>query len=501
MAWSVYKVRKLGEVQAVIMRYKLIKGIGMLKQQIVDTIKKNQLINDGDGVVVGVSGGYDSICLLHILYSISSEFNIKLYPVHVNHMLRGEEALRDENFVKSFCSTLGIDLYVKKIDIAQKAKHDKISLEEAGRNARYEEFNRVAKEVSATKIAVAHSKNDQVETILMRIFRGTGLEGLKGMEFKRDNVIRPLLEVERSQIEGYVNGNGLEAITDSSNLHTDYFRNRIRLNVIPQINSAIGADITDNLLRLSKIVVTDEDFLRYNAELYYEKSVITKKEFYVELDLEELKKMHLAMKKRVLRMAIFNACDSTNGLEYVHIDKILGLIENGRTGARVDITLGMLVLKSYKTLIIKKQETIKDQNYEQKLSIPGITKISCIDSIISTKIVNFETSKSCNEFIFENKDAYNKFIDLEKLQIKNDSGLMVRNRRPGDIFKPLNSIGTKKLKEYFIDNKIPREIRDDFPLLAINKEIIWIIGNKTSDNYKVTDNTKSVLMITFEKHI
>ena len=467
----------------------------MLKEQVLNTIKKNELINYGDGIIVGISGGYDSVCLLHILYSISFEFNLKLYAVHINHMLRGEEALRDENFVKSFCNSLNIDLHVKKIDIAKKAKDDKISLEEAGRNARYEEFNRVARQKCVTKIAVAHSRNDQAETILMRIFRGTGLDGLKGIEYKRDNIIRPLLDVDRSQIENYVHDNGLEAIIDSSNLHTDYFRNRIRLNVLPEINSAVGSNITENLLRLSKIVVTDDDFLRYNAEIYYEKCIIAKKEGYIELALLELTQMHQAMRSRVLRMAILSSSGSLNGLGYTHIDKLLWLIEKGQTGARVDIPHGMLAVKTYKSLIIKRQEIENKVSFEQKLEISGRTYISNISATITTQIINFETNASCNEFVNKNKTEYIKFFDFRKLEMK--TNLVVRNRQDGDIFKPINSNGTKKLKEYFIDNKIPREERDRFPLIAINKEIIWIIGNKTSDNYKVTDNTNSVLMIIF----
>jgi len=469
----------------------------MLKQQVLDTIKKNALINYGDGIVVGISGGYDSVCLLHILFSISSELNIKLYPVHINHMLRGEEALRDENFVKNFCSSLGLDVHVEKINVAKKALNDKISIEEAGRNARYDVFNSVLKEKSATKIAVAHSRNDQAETILMRIFRGTGLEGLKGIEYKRDNIIRPLLDADRSQIENYVNENGLEAITDSSNLHTDYFRNRIRLNVLPEINSAARTDITENLLRLSKIVVTDEEFLRYNAEIYYEKSIINKNFGYVELDLAELKKMHQAMSGRVLRMAIFDACGSINGLGYVHIEKLLWLIEDGHTGARVDIPLGMMATKSYASIIIRRRGTEKHQSFEHILIVPGKTNVYSIEATITTQIINFEANVNCYEFINKNKDVYTKFIDFGIIDKEKDFDIVVRNRRDGDIFKPIKSNGTKKLKEYFIDKKIPREERDKIPLIAINKEIIWIIGNKTSDNYKVTDNTNSVLMITF----
>lgn len=474
----------------------------MLLQQVLNTIIKNKLIDYGEGIVVGISGGYDSVCLLHILYSISSELNIKIFPVHINHMLRGDESLRDENFVREFCSSLGLEAYVKKIDIAQKAKDYKVSIEEAGRDARYEEFQKVAIANGASKIAVAHSKNDQVETILMRIFRGTGLEGLRGMEYQRDNIIRPLLDTDRSQIEKYVNENGLKAIIDSSNLHTDYLRNRVRLNVIPEINSSMGFDITENILRLSKIVVTDDDFLRYNSELYYKKAIIYKGDFYVEMDCQVLLHMHQAMRSRVLRNAISDVCNTLNGIGLVHIDSIISLLEKGQTGARVDLPQGINVVKSYTSLIIKKQQEIKSENFEYVLNLPSNTflsldtKVKEVDAVLKTETFYFEQRKDRDEFIKRSENVYTKFIDLQKVKQKN-ADIIIRNRRNGDIFKPKNSIGTKKLKEYFIDNKIPRENRDRIPLIAIGKEIIWIVGNKISDNYKVTENTNSVLRITF----
>ncbi len=468
----------------------------MLKQ-VLDTINKNDLINYGDGIVVGISGGYDSVCLLHILYYLSKDLDLRLFPVHINHMLRGLEAVRDEDFVNDFCQSLGLSLHVKRVDIAQKAKNEKISIEEAGRNARYEEFNRVAAENFVTKIAVAHSKNDQAETILMRIFRGTGLEGLKGIEYKRDNIIRPLLDIDREQIENYVNENGLKAVTDSSNLHTDYFRNRIRLKVLPEINDAARINITENLLRLSKIVVTDEDFLRYNAEIAYEKSCTKKDVNSVEIDLSELLKMHPAILGRVIRIAILNSCGSIEGIGFNHIDKLLWLVKDGQTGSRIDIPHGMMAVKSYSSLIIKKQGEDKKESFEYRLKIPGRTVLNDIEAVV-TQVINFDTNESCQQFVNENKGVYTQFFDLKKIKSETILDIVVRNRRDGDIFKPLNSNGTKKLKEYFIDKKISREQRVEFPLIAINKEIIWIIGNKTSDKYKVTDNTNSVLMINFE---
>lgn len=468
----------------------------MLKQLVLETIKNKELINYGEGIVVGISGGYDSVCLLHILYSISNELGIKIYPVHVNHMLRGDEALRDENFVKSFCSSLGLEVYIKHIDIAKKAKTEKISLEEAGRNARYEVFSLVAGERGASKIAVAHSRNDQAETILMRICRGTGLEGLRGMEYKRDNIIRPLLDADRSQIEEYVNGIGVEAVTDSSNLHTDYFRNRIRIDVIPAINIASGSDITENLLRLSKIVVAEDDYLRYNSELYYQKSVLSERKMYTELDLSVLDEIHQSVRLRVLRIAIEKTCGTLNGWGYIHLDKLNNLIENGRTGAQIDLPHGVAAVKSYGSLILKEQGKEHQEQFEKKLIIPGETEIQRFGLIVKTEIYKFETNKSCREFINNNEKVNTKFIDLEKVTAMGEN-LQIRNRRDGDIFKPLKSNGTKKLKEYFIDNKIPREVRSTIPLIALNKDIVWVIGNKISDNYKVTDNTKMVLKITF----
>ena len=468
----------------------------MLKQ-VLDTINKNDLIKYGDGIVVGISGGYDSVCLLHILHYLSKDLDLKLFPVHINHMLRGLEAARDEDFVNDFCQSLGLSLHIKRVDIAQKAKKEKISIEEAGRNARYEEFNRAAAENSASKIAVAHSKNDQAETILMRIFRGTGLDGLKGIEYKRDNIIRPLLDIDREQIETYVNENGLKAVTDSSNMHTDYFRNRIRLKVLPEINNAARIDITENLLRLSKIVVTDEDFLRYNAEIAYQKSCIKKDISSVELNLSELIEMHPSILGRVIRIAILNSCGSIEGIGFNHIDKLMWLVREGQTGSRIDIPHGLVAVKSYSSILIKKQKEEKEECFEHKLIIPGRTVLNDIEAVVA-QVINFDTNESCRQFVNENKGVYTKFFDLKKFESETILDIVVRNRRDGDIFKPLNSNGTKKLKEYFIDTKINREQRSKFPLIAKNKEIIWIIGNKTSDKYKVTDNTKSVLMIYFE---
>lgn len=462
----------------------------MLKE-VIAAIKQNSLLEKGEGVVVGVSGGCDSICLLHVLYSISDEFNLKLYPVHINHMLRGDEADRDERFVQSFCNSLGLKPIIFKIDVAKLAQNDKISLEEAGRKARYNTFNSVAGETGASKIAVAHNKNDQAETVIMRIIRGTGIDGLKGMCYKRNNIIRPLLGINRQAIEGYVKDHGLEYITDSSNLEDHYFRNKLRLNVLPAINNAAGTDVTENLFRLSSIVAADDDFLEDTAKKLYCETVKARDNGRVELDLDTIKRLHTAMQNRVIRQAIKEVRGELVGIEYVHVQQIISLVNEGRTGAGIDILSGLRAVRSYGSLVITILQNDKFPHFERSIAIPGNTYIEEIEATITSEIIPVPQNKTGRQFQIENREKNSEFFDYEKI----NKNLIIRNRLEGDVFKPIYSIGTKKLKKYFIDCKIPREQREKIPLVAMDKEIIWIIGNKTSDNYKVTDNTKIMLKL------
>lgn len=229
--------------------------------RILDTIKKNGIIKKGDRVVVGVSGGPDSVCLLHVLWRLRKDFDLYIVAVHINHMLRGSESCRDENYVKSLCSELEIELQSICVDIKKVSKEKNMSLEEAGREERYRHFEIVADSVGASRIAVAHNKNDQAETVLMNIIRGSGLDGLKGMDYIRGRIIRPLLDIERNEIEAYCRENSLNPITDSSNLEDIYSRNKIRLNVIPYIDTLFGCNFVKSVDRLNRLVKDDIDFI------------------------------------------------------------------------------------------------------------------------------------------------------------------------------------------------------------------------------------------------
>ena len=500
----------------------------MLKQHVLNTIKNYGLLQKGEGVVVGVSGGYDSICLLHVLYQLSQQLDIKLYPVHINHMLRGQEALRDEQFVEDFCRSLSIEPIIFKIDVAKLAQNDKISLEEAGRNARYDAFSQTLIRTGAKKIAVAHNKNDQVETVLMRIFRGTGTEGMLGMSHLRGNIIRPLLDVSRLDIEHYVHENGLSAILDSSNLETDYTRNKVRLNLLPAINEAMGIDVSDNILRLSSIIRMDEQYLSKQAQIAYKKVcnvsglvnqcntvwdrvVAHTASIEVSMDIKPLLEIDSAIRTRVLRLAIKQVKGNLTGIESIHIDRLNELCISGRTGSSIDIKQGIIATRQYDNIKLSFKSTKQTKDFCEKLNIPGITIIEDTSMQIATEVIVAETmdnSKDKHDIKQLKNSEKEAYFDLDLIKKAKErylsdifttqtSGLVVRNRRSGDVFKPFKSNGTKKLKEYLIDEKVPKEIRSSIPLIAVGQEIIWIIGKKTSDNYRVTDNTKFILKISF----
>ena len=205
-------------------------------KKVYEYIQKNKLIKESEHIIVGLSGGADSVCLLHILHSLSNRLKIKLTAIHINHMLRGQEAKRDENFAINFCKELGIEIITKRIDVLKIAKEEKISEEEAGRNARYSTFYEYKKILGADKIATAHNKNDNAETVIMNIIRGSGLSGLKGIDAKRNDIIRPILDLERKEIVNYCNACNLGFVTDSTNRETKYTRNKIRLKLIKEID-------------------------------------------------------------------------------------------------------------------------------------------------------------------------------------------------------------------------------------------------------------------------
>ena len=306
----------------------------MLKKEILNTIKKYNLINEKDSIVIGVSGGPDSICLLHILNELKNELNFKIYVAHVNHMIR-EEADEETEYVKEFCEKLGIECYIKRIDVVKIANNLKRGTEETGRQIRYEFFNEVLEKTNSNKIATAHNNNDKVETILMNILRGSGISGLKGIEAIRDEkFIRPLIEISREEIEEYCKVNKLNPKIDKSNNENIYTRNKVRNVVIPYIKEEFNPNILKTINRLSEVATEESEYLnkvtaeKFNQILINDTEYIEPYSEGIILNLKQFNNLDLVIKRRIILYTINELLGSTEGIEKINIDDIIKLCNN-----------------------------------------------------------------------------------------------------------------------------------------------------------------------------
>ena len=299
----------------------------MLKEEVLKTIETYNLIEKKDKIVIGVSGGPDSICLLHVLYGLKERLGIEIVVAHVNHMLRDVADLETE-YVQNFCKKLGIEFYVKKADILEISKTQKKGTEEVGRQVRYDFFDEVAKKTNSNKIATAHNSNDRAETVILNILRGSGLSGLKGIEPIRDNkYIRPLINTDRQDIENYCNDNKLEPKYDKTNNENIYTRNKVRNTVIPYIKKEFNPNIIKTINRLSSLATEENEYLQAITKQEFENLLIEKTENII-LDLHKFNSLNLVIKRRLILYTINEVLHTTNGIEKVNIDDIIKLCKN-----------------------------------------------------------------------------------------------------------------------------------------------------------------------------
>ena len=303
-----------------------------MKEKVLETIKKYNLIKDGDRLVLGVSGGPDSIAMLNILNDIRNDkkqhMNFDIIVAHVNHMIR-EEAIDDQKFVENFCKKIGVTFYAKSIDVQKIANNKKIGTEEAGRNARYEFFDEILEKENANKIAIAHNKNDKIETIIMNMLRGSGIAGLKGIEpIKNNKYIRPLIECERFEIEEYCAQNGIEPRIDRTNFENVYTRNKVRNIVIPFIKKEFNPNIIQTMDRLSDLVKEDDEYLENVVEEKYKEYVQQEEKKQIVMDLKGFNKQEKVIKSRLLLYTISRLLGTTKGIEKIHIEDVIKMCSN-----------------------------------------------------------------------------------------------------------------------------------------------------------------------------
>ena len=298
-----------------------------MKNKVIETIKKYGLIQAKDKIVLGVSGGPDSITMLDILRQIQEEFDFEIVVAHINHMIR-KEAIQDEEYVKKYCEKNSIEFFVKRIDVMSVANNRKIGTEEAGRFVRYDFFDEVLKQTGSNKIAIAHNKNDKIETIIMHLLRGSGLSGLKGIEPIRENVIRPLIECERKEIEKYCDENRLEPRIDKTNFENDYTRNKIRNIVIPYIEKELNPNIIETIDRLSEVVKKEDRYLEKVALDVYDKILIKQEPGQIMLELKGFNEQDEVIKSRIILYTVKKLFGSSQGIEKIHINDIIKLCNN-----------------------------------------------------------------------------------------------------------------------------------------------------------------------------
>lgn len=406
-----------------------------------NTIKEHNLIDSGDRVLVGLSGGADSVALLRCLCGLSESIGFTLACAHVNHTLR-ETADRDMLFCKVLCEELSIPFFCKTADIQAGAKAAGMSTEAFARNVRYEYFA----SLGFDKIATAHNKNDVAETLLLNFMRGASLSGLSGIPYRRDNIIRPLLDVKKSEILEFCKENGYEFVTDETNFEEVYTRNKIRLDLIPKIEEKFNPNFVNVAAKNAKL-------LREDAELL---DNIAKKEYPGFVDLNELSACAMPIMRRILQLHWKSATDVSDNLPSAYIEDVLKLCKNAKTGKSVDLPDGFSARCEYGRLIIEKNEAKIDFEYkiypDKVLNIPEIGK----DILI----------RRCDE--------------KAHFYANDGADFAVRNKRQGDIFYPVGMTGKKKLSDFFTDKKIPKKQRDKIPLILVDKEIA-AVGNMRSD--------------------
>lgn len=447
-----------------------------MQKKVYEYIKRWDMMRPGMKVLVGYSGGADSTALLELLWEYGKEYGVQVQALHVNHGIRGEEAGRDQEFCEKFCAERGIGLKVVEADVPGIAGRDGIGLEEAGRQVRYTAFGREVREGRIDRVALAHHQNDQAETMLFHLMRGTGVRGLRGMEPVRMPYIRPFLCAAREEIVGWLTERGLSWVEDSTNREKEYTRNRIRYEVLAAMED-IRPGSTVRMAGTAERLWEAEDYLENELGRWMEEGVREKDGAY-ELSLEVFGRMHGLMQKKVVLRCLERLYGSP---EAVHAEQVCALAD-GRRGNRVTLPDSCVAVLEYEKIRLKRG---------YKTSEPGEVVYCEPGGEYHYMGASFRlTLENCEKIGEIPVNRYTKWFDYDK--IKNNA--VLRTRRPGDYLELSGGIH-KKLKDYLIDQKVPREERDQCILLADGSHVIWVAGMRISERYKVTDRTRRMLKV------
>ncbi len=428
-------------------------------------IKEKNLVEKNDRIVLGCSGGPDSIFLLEVFLKIKEEYNMTLALAHINHLYRGAEADRDENFVRDLGEKNGIQVFVKRKSMKLMAKEEKITLEEAGREIRYSFFDEVLEKINGNKVALAHNLDDQIETFLFRLIRGSSLEGLEGINDRRDKYIRPINEIYKSEIIDYLDTNNIPYVVDSTNLENDYTRNSIRLDLIPFIEKRYNPKFKEKINSLLNEIREVNEILEVDYSKYIFENTLSAQELINE-------------KSFYIKGKIINYYLNKNGVSVSRrkIENIINILSSGGS-KKIKLDKSCTLIKEYDKIFVENGKIAEKEVKEIRMTVPGEAEFGSY--IISAFRETKKRDNDSSEFT---------------TNLKEGDELLIRGRVQGDVMIPIGMDNYKKLKEIMINSKVPKDERGKIPVILLDNEIVWAAGVKKSKKFISEKESENIVL-------
>ena len=467
-----------------------------IHRTVEQTLRTYRMVQNGDAVLVAVSGGADSVVLVDILLELAPKYSLRMAIAHLNHCLRQSESDRDETFVASLAKRLELPFYVGREDVRRYQERHRLSLEDAARQVRYGFYDSIAAKYGYGKIALGHHGDDNAELVLMNLLRGSGPLGLSGISPVRDNkIVRPLINLRRSEIMDYVAAKNLDYVTDSSNWDLKYHRNKIRARLMPDLKSEYNPKLIESLNRLTAIVGAEEEWIEDLIHPIYEKAIVFKGKNKLGLSIPELNQQPIAVRRRLIRKAIRWAKGNLRRIAFVHVESVCQLAQIGPTSGLLDLPDRIRIRRDHNVLTISKEGInlrrldgirflSETRAYEYPLSRPA--KIFVEEAEVH---ISFSEIPKAQSLDLQPSGHRIVFFDMDKIRFP----LVIRNFRPGDRFRPLGSSGNQKLKKFFIDHKVSRIERAKCPIVLSRNKIIWVAGHRLDNAVRIGPQTQRIL--------
>jgi len=457
----------------------------MLIAKVKETINTYRMLDRGDKVVVAVSGGPDSVCLLSVLHALANNLELTLHVAHLDHRFRGAESAADARFVAGLAKDLGIAATSESRDVPAYCAERGLSAQSGAREVRYAFLRQCAKATGARRIAVGHTANDQAETLLMRLVRGAGISGLSAIPPVRENIIRPLIGATRNEVLAYLREQGIDFRTDPSNEKPLYTRNRVRHEMLPVLER-FNPRIIETLAAEAVLLRDENEAVEAMLPATLQKVLHAEGEA-VRIRREEFGRLLPALRRRVLRRAIeLAAGDDAVDLSWIRTGEALGFMEEAQSGRSMEVPGGLLLEREYDDLVIRAQE--QETVFCVPLAVPGETVVPVSRLAIETLVLDALPDPGADGGNY----LWQAVIDYDKMSLP----LYLRNRRPGDRFCPAGMGGrSKKLQDYFVDEKVPKMRRNAAPLLATDQDVVWIIGMRTDGRFLPGPGTRKFLVV------